>query len=116
MEMNLAFLSFIFAQNPKQYGTTIIFEASSFAVDPGDGSHISYKINHGTRRANLTPRAMKTSTGQKTVVFCAVRVRSSLLLACCLCCLHCLFYGAYVHLNRAALNRSGHRARRGVAV
>ena len=53
----------------------MLFFTRKFAVDPGEGCHISYKINHSAYRANLHVLAMQTSDGLGAVVFQAKRVR-----------------------------------------
>lgn len=63
-----------FAQNVKMQNHCVIFFTRRFAVDPGDGEHISYKINHSATRANLCARADKNEDGDDIIVFRAARV------------------------------------------
>jgi len=59
-----------------QRGRTVIFFARGFAVDPGDGRHVSYKINHSAHRANLVVTTTNTSNGERAIILRASRVRS----------------------------------------
>ena len=51
-----------------------IFEGKEFAVDPGDGEHISHKVNHSRRAANAESRPAKTSNNERCIVLRARRV------------------------------------------
>ena len=68
-------------QNPTAHPRGVIFfanlRARKFAVDPGDGGHISYKINHSVQHANLRVVAERAESGDDIVVFRAARVRFS---------------------------------------
>jgi ribosomal protein L28 len=48
-----------------------LFFTGTFVVDPGIGAHISHKINHSKRRANIQPIVMKK---EKAIVFQTIRV------------------------------------------
>lgn len=66
-------------QNPAAHPRAVIFfanlRARKFAVDAGDGGHISYKINHSAQQANLRVVAEKAESGDAIVVLRAARVR-----------------------------------------
>ena len=64
------------AQNPAAHPRGVIFFSRKFAVDPGDGRHISYKINHSAQQANLRVVAERAdASGDDIFVFRAARVR-----------------------------------------
>ena len=54
-----------------------IFFASTFAVDPGDGAHISHKINHSRSCANTIATQDWTSKREPCIVLRAKKVCSS---------------------------------------
>lgn len=62
-------------QNPQAHPHGVIFFAGSFAVDPGKGEHVSYKINHSATRPNLRATTAKASDDSDMVVLRASRVR-----------------------------------------
>ena len=53
----------------------MIFFARGFAVDPGDGEDVSYKINHSVLRANLRATTARMADGTRGILFRALRVR-----------------------------------------
>ena len=57
-----------------------VFFATGFAVDAGNGDHISHKINHSRRKANVKPTVCKTSQGEHCIVLQAMKVSRSCVL------------------------------------
>ena len=53
----------------------VIFFSTTFAVDPGEGSHLSYKINHSKLRTNCRAVATTTASAESCIVLRATRVR-----------------------------------------
>lgn len=66
------------AQDPNARPRGVIFFARRFAVDPGEGAHISHKINHSAELPNLRAVARRSDDdgGERVIFFLAARVRS----------------------------------------